>query len=609
MTKRATKKSQTLKPAGRKPRTRPTGPRAVTTVPTRLGVFEEVLSDVSAMFVRALAQEIDAQIREALRRVAAFFGADRGVLVRFSDEGQDILLSHTWSRPGIPLRRYRYTSANFPWTMSQTRRRRGVVFSSLSALPASAKVDRVYFEADGVKSMATVPLVAGGRILGAIAFVTVRRRNLWPARVLGQLRLLGEMFASALDRRQTAARLDDRIAFEAFIADVSAACVRVPGGDLDALVTSALGRVANCLGADRVSLVALTDDRRDCHVTHRYTRKGLPPTPDGPLRSMFPWVFRHLVEGGQPFVMNSRDELPPELAREQQTFIVSGDVLSFASVPLNIDGQVRWILALDSIRRAVRWPPQALLRTRLLGEVLATAIERRKTHTALTQRERLLRRSQSQQRELAARLLHAEENERRHLARELHDAVTPELASLAMDVALLHRRPRRVSPDTARELVRVEQRLQKLGGLAHGLSRALHPAVLDDLGLAKAVESECAGFEARTGIRAVLRLEPVPRALRDGLAIGVFRILQEGLRNVEKHARATVVRVQLSTRKSRLHLAVKDDGVGFDLAKVNGTPSLGLKHVFERARLLGGSVTIRSRIGHGTTTQLSVPLR
>lgn len=571
--------------------------------------FEAVLSDISAIFVKALPHEIDAKIREALRRVTLFLDADRGVLVLFSADGHEITLSHTWNRPGLPPRRQHYAYENFPWTTSVILKHRGVVLSTLDSLPTAAKTDRMYLEAEGVRSMATVPLIAGGRVLGAIAFVTVRRRRQWPPRILARLQLLVEVFASALDRRVTAASLADRIAFESLIADVSAACVRVPGGDLDALVSSALGRVAACLGADRVSLVALTEDGQDCHVTHRFTQKGLPPTPDGPLRKMFPLVFQQLVGGGQPFVMNSRDELPPELAEEHQTFVATGDVLSFASVPLNIEGRVRWILALDSIRRIQRWRPEVLLRTRLLGEVLATAIERRKAHGALAQRERLLRRSQSQQRELAARLLNAQEEERRNLARELHDALTPELASLAMDIACLNLARAPGKRQMAENLTGIEKRLQKLSGMAHDLSRALHPAVLDDLGLAKAIESECAVFERRTGMRVVVHVHPVPRKLREGLAIGTYRVLQEGLRNIEKHSRSTAVTVMIETRGSRLRLSLSDNGVGFDPARTSGTPSLGLKHVSERARLLGGDVKVRSRVGHGTLLQLTVPLR
>lgn len=561
------------------------------------------------MFVSAPPKELDAKIREALRRVTLFLNVDRGVVVLFSEDGREISLKHTWSRPGLPPRRYKYVYENFPWITDRIRGGRGVVFASLTALPAAAKADRDCLNADRVKSMATVPLIAGGRVLGAIAFVSVRRRHQWPSRIMSRLRVFVEVFASALDRRATAARLDDRIAFEALIADVSAACVRVPGGDLDALVRSALGRVADCLGADRVSLVALTEDGEDCHVTHRFTREGLPPTPDGPLRTMFPLVFQQLVSGGQPFVMNSRDELPPELVKEHQTFVKTGDVQSFASVPLNIEGQVRWILALDSIRTVCRWRPEVLLRTRLMGEVLATAIERRKAHAKLAERERLLRRSQSRQRDLVARLLNAQEDERRNLARELHDALTPELASLAMDLAVLNRGWASPPSDLVAKLSAIEKRLRRLSGLAHGLSRALHPAVLDDLGLAKAIESECAVFEQRTGIRAIPRVQTVPRTLREGLAIGAYRVLQEGLRNVEKHSRATTVHVHLESRGSRLKLCIADNGVGFVTSTTSGTPSLGLKHVAERARLLGGDVKVRSGPGRGTKLQLSVPIR
>lgn len=591
---------------------RPRDPRTVadaTRSARRLAAFEVLLSGVSALFVNALPSEIDALICEAIRRVVEFLGADRGSLVIFSSDWREITLTHNWSRPSLPLRHDRYAMESFPWTNAQILKQRRVVFRSLDALPRTAATDRVSFAEAQVQSMAAIPLVAAGRVMGALAFVTIDQRHTWPPRILRRLALLAEVFSSALARRETAASLDERIAFEALIVDVSAACVRMPGGDLDALVTTALGRVGERLGADRVSLVAVTLDRQDLIVTHCHALPTLPRTPNGPLRRMFPWGWGHVVERGKAMVFSSRDELPPQASVERLTFEGSGNVLSHASVPLTLDGEVRWVLALDCIRRARRWPPEILLRIRLLGEVLATAIERRRGHDALAQRERLLRRSQNQQRVLVARLFYAQEEERRLLARELHDALTPELASMAMDLARIRQAHLQATTGVRSELGRIETRLRDLSGLAHGLSRALHPAVLDDLGLSKAVESECAAYESRTGIRVAVEVHPLPRQLRDGLAIGLFRILQEGLHNIEKHARATSVQVRLKLSRARLRLVVADDGVGFDPGLRRGSPALGLKHVSERARLLGGAAEVRSRAGHGATLEVHVPLR
>ena len=127
--------------------------------------------------------------------------------------------------------------------------------------------------------------------------------------------------------------------------------------------------------------------------------------------------------------------------------------------------------------------------------------------------------------------------------------------------------------------------------------------------LFRSVESECAVYEARTGMRVAVEVAPIPAMLRDGLAIGVFRILQEGLRNIEKHSRATLVHVTLSCTRNRLRLTIRDDGVGFDIGRLNGSPTLGLKHIAERTRLLGGVMKVRSRPRIGTTLDMQAPLR
>lgn len=592
------------------PPTRTRRPRAASAAGSarRYTEFDTVLSGITAMFVDALPNETNALIHQALKQVTTFLGTDLGTLVIFRNSDQESELTHTWARPGLPARQESYSWENYPWTTARLQNRRMVVFETLAATPAAAKRDRANYAADGVRSMAAVPLVASGRVLGTVAFAAIKARHAWPPRVLQRLSLLAHVFASALARRSAALALDERIAFEALIADTSAACMRTPAKKLDALVDQALGRVARCLGAERVSLVALTNDGQDMEVTHRHTEAGLPPTPHGPLRAYFPWAFRLVAQQGQSLVFSSPEDLPEEAAQERITFSMHGNVLSHASVPLMIGGRVRWILALECIRKARGWPPELLLRMRLLGEVLATAIERRTADKALAHRERLLRESQRRRRDLAVRVILAQEEERRHLARDLHDAMTPELASLAMDLGQVSRGLPKAAVGGVTELERIESRLRKLSTLAHGLSRALHPAVLDDLGLAKAVESECAAFEARTGIHVITKVAPVPRKLPEGMAIGFFRILQEGLRNVEKHARATVVRVHLKAVRSSLLMSVNDNGVGFEPAEVSGVPALGLKHVAERAQMLGGGAKVHSRAGRGTTLEIKAPL-
>jgi len=142
----------------------------------------------------------------------------------------------------------------------------------------------------------------------------------------------------------------------------------------------------------------------------------------------------------------------------------------------------------------------------------------------------------------------------------------------------------------------------------HSLSRQLHPSILDDLGLIKAIESECAGFSNREGIAIAFSHENVPRALPNALSLPLYRIVQEGLRNISKHACAEHISVSLKGLDRDVLLSIRDDGIGFDLAGVEEEPGLGLLSMRERARLIHGELTIQSRPDQGTVITLRAPL-
>jgi signal transduction histidine kinase len=210
--------------------------------------------------------------------------------------------------------------------------------------------------------------------------------------------------------------------------------------------------------------------------------------------------------------------------------------------------------------------------------------------------------------EFNERLINAQEEERARVARELHDDVSQRLARLAMDLGRLQRVPARdVRSDELIDSVCAE--LTRLGEDVHALSYELHPSVLVDLGLDAALKGECERFSKHTALPIALRLRDLPQAVPRNLALGLFRITQESLRNAIRHGRAGRIEVTLWGVEQGLQLAVRDDGIGFDLARHRQHHlSLGLASMRERARLLGGEFDIDSEPGHGTTVIVWVPL-
>jgi signal transduction histidine kinase len=201
---------------------------------------------------------------------------------------------------------------------------------------------------------------------------------------------------------------------------------------------------------------------------------------------------------------------------------------------------------------------------------------------------------------LMQRLISAEDDERRRIARELHDETGQSLTTLLVGL-------RTIADIAVLAKVRiVAKRLQEVA--AHTvddigrLARGLHPAVLDDKGLVAAARRHVRDFAKSFGIAVDLRVEgTVSRRLSPLVQTTMYRILQEALTNVARHAQAQAVGVVLKSEGALLELVIRDDGVGFDSAAAMRKPSgLGLHGMQERVALLGGSVEIESRLGQGT---------
>src|SRR5262249_51069257 len=208
--------------------------------------------------------------------------------------------------------------------------------------------------------------------------------------------------------------------------------------------------------------------------------------------------------------------------------------------------------------------------------------------------------------ELLRRLVHAQEEGHRRIARELHDDLTQRLAVLAIDAGTLEQLPG-CPPDIGQRTRAMREQLAALSESVHSLSRQLHPSIVDDLGLVDALRSECQSVEQRDGIAVKYCARDVPTDLPRGVALCVYRVAQEALRNVVRHARSSRASVRLVADERELVLSVRDWGAGFEVA-ARRKSGLGLESMRERARLIRARLTIRSRPGEGTRIVVRVPL-
>lgn len=219
-----------------------------------------------------------------------------------------------------------------------------------------------------------------------------------------------------------------------------------------------------------------------------------------------------------------------------------------------------------------------------------------------------LARSEEQLRLLAGYLLGVREEERAHIAREIHDELGQVLTALKMDVAWIAKNvdggQAAVIEKTATMARLIESSVRTVRRIAAGL----RPEVLDEMGLAAAIQWQAREFQKRSGVRVKIDLTQDLPKFRPDVATAVFRIFQEILTNVARHSRATRIEVRLARGEDELVLEVRDNGVGMASTEVSGRKTLGLLGMQERALLFGGTVRFRSAQDEGTTVTVTIPM-
>ncbi len=235
--------------------------------------------------------------------------------------------------------------------------------------------------------------------------------------------------------------------------------------------------------------------------------------------------------------------------------------------------------------------------------------ERVRMGQELEQHVQLLSDKQEQLETLTGKLIEAQEQERRRIARDLHDDFNQRLAALAVELDMIERAPLALPEPVVRHLATIRGQVGQLSDDLHDLAYNLHPSLLEHVGLEIAVREHVAEFTKRTGLPVTFIAREVPGSLQPEMATSLFRVLQESLQNVLKHAEATDVTVRLSASSKGIGLSVRDNGKGFDMdSQPSQRAGLGLMSMQERARLLGGFFRIHCGLTQGTKVCAWVPL-
>lgn len=227
--------------------------------------------------------------------------------------------------------------------------------------------------------------------------------------------------------------------------------------------------------------------------------------------------------------------------------------------------------------------------------------------TERRQAEEALKRSREELRNLAAYQESAREEERTRISREIHDLLGQDLTALKLDLAWMRNRIPAGNDALLRKIESMSALLDSTAKTVRRISKSLRPAMLDDLGLVEAVALYIREFEERTGIACKVTLPDHDMPANREMATAFFRILQEALTNVVRHAEASQVSLHLYCDGKHGTLRIADDGKGVSEAQLRSAKSFGLMGIRERVAALGGTVSIIGEAGKGTTIEVMVP--
>jgi PAS domain S-box-containing protein len=523
-------------------------PTSVESLKQRLE-FETLVSDLSSRFINLRPGEVDREIEDALHRMCGPLDIDLAILWQWSQAAPDVIApTHVFHaaevpRPSEPMRQDQY-----PWTRLQLLAGRLVVVASPDDLPAEAAVDRETCRMFGIQSAIAIPLAIGGEApIGALGLNSLRAPRDWPAALVRRLQLIAQVFTNALARARHEQRLMESEARLEASADLAG-----------------------------LAFYEVDFENGVIHVDDRFRDLcGVPADREQGLQVLDFWM-EQVHAGDRKRILDLRQKLRDgrleHLAMEYRF--------------LHPTRGERWIRHVGRVARR-----DATGRTLKSFGVLRDITPTKRAEEAV--------------RGLSRQLIRAHEDERALLARELHDDVTQRLAVLAIDVS----RVELAAPHGAQaEVMRsVHAELVRLSEDIHSLAYQLHPSVLEEFGLVEALRAECERRGRQGRLAVAMDLESSSSIAGKEAELCLFRVAQEALNNVARHAGTDAARVTLRQADDGMLLAVSDHGVGFDPANPRQGPSLGLASMRERVHLVSGTLDIESAPGQGTTLVAWVP--
>jgi PAS domain S-box-containing protein len=365
----------------------------------RQAAVQERIAALSRRFLALEHDEIDEGIHEHLPITAELAGADRTTLIVIGEGRSPIGAFYYWELPGTPGPPPRHDPAiarDFRWSRQLLGRGKLIHVPALEAMPPEAEQERSDMLRRGVRSLLAIPVCTGSTVIGYQVFESVALQKEWTEQEITQLRLVGEIFASAIKRKQNETEIERRRAAEARVAVLSQRFLALGPDEIDEAIREALAQAAELAGADHSCLFAAPGRSGAQHSVYEWCADGIAPFSPTPMPSSLRRVL-----AGEIFQIQDPEQLPEEAAPERRVMQSRG-VRSALAIPIRSGDETIGCLSFDCTREKRVWSEQDITLLRMIGDVFTAALRRKRAEEALREsRSQLL---QAQKLEAVGRL-------------------------------------------------------------------------------------------------------------------------------------------------------------------------------------------------------------
>lgn len=555
-----------------------------------LNLLESLFSSLSRSF-----QEGDV-FRAALEKILSLMNIEGGYLLRFDDKKQRFLLA---AQKGLSVDK------------AQRLEKQGVKIGEnvigkivekkaptlVAADDAKGSLKKRFVGEEGLLSYMGVPIQASGQIWGTLSLFS--RVRLFNENDLGVLGFVGKEIGFAIDNMKLFDRARQRVEELTIMNEVSQSITK--SLHLDQLLSSVANSLTRMIGASNCYLFSV-DDKRNllCGVAASDQRGDA-------IRK---------VE-----IKMNENTLVSLTAREQHSFVIENapqdprvskkwiDLFksrSLLSVPLIIKERVIGVLLLDETRYFRQFSPEEIQKVVTLANQVSVAIENATLYQAVTKHMERLQ-------TLSSAIVNIQEEERRRIAQELHDEAGQALTGIKLNLEWVEKELPPAEKAVRERIEEVKTQVGKIMEELRRLSYDLRPAILDELGLVPTLRWYIEEYSKRTRTAVHLQTTGLQKRLSAKIEILLYRVIQEALTNVAKHAQAESVILSLEKKDVHVHLYITDDGKGFEVKRYFSSPpmirrGLGILGMKERVELAGGTFFIDSDPGQGTRISIKVPI-